>query len=464
MKIKEFDTIAAIATPVGIGGIGIVRISGEDAFNIANKIFYPRFKNDKNVKNFKTHTMTYGFIKNNKNQIIDEVLLSVMNAPKTYTCEDIVEINCHGGIKAVKNVLNIVLENGARLAQPGEFTKRAFINGRIDLSQAEAVIDVINAKTDASHIAAINNLDGKLKKSIQQNRNDILTIIANIEAGIDYPEHEDETMSYLNIKSETEKIKLNLEHLLKNADIGKIVKDGLKTVILGKPNVGKSSILNYFMKEERAIVSDIEGTTRDAICENVNIGEIFLNITDTAGLRQTDDVIEKIGVEKSKTLANKADLIFLVFDCSKKLDDEDFEILNFVKDKKVIIVANKVDLDINLDFNLLYKFIDKSYVIKTSVISETGFYDLIDKIKHLFFNGEININDEVLINNERNKNSIFNSINSLKNVLKSIESGIPQDILSIDLLDAYNYLGEVTGESLDEDVIDKIFSEFCLGK
>lgn len=465
MKIKEFDTIAAIATSFGEGGIGIIRVSGDDAFNIADKIFVPFDKNKKDLKinEYKSHTLTYGTIKDN-NGIIDEVLLSVMKAPKTYTCENVIEINCHGGKSSVKRVLNVVLKNGARIAENGEFTKRAFLNGRIDLSKAEAVIDIINAKTDISHKSAINRLEGKLKQKIDEYRNDIITMTAHIEASIDYPEHDDETITYNMIEENTKALILKVEKLLKTADTGRIVKEGIKTVILGKPNVGKSSILNMLLNEDRAIVSDIAGTTRDVLKEHLNINGVALNIVDTAGIRKTDDKIEKIGVEKSKEYAQDADLILLVLDNSKPLDKEDIEILNFIKNKKTLVLINKTDLNSNLDINSLKEHIKEENILMLSAKQDLGFDILKDKIETLFFEGEININEDILISNERNKNSLYNCIESLKNVLNTIETKMPEDFISMDLIEAYRYLGEITGESLDEDVIDKIFSEFCLGK
>ena len=465
MKIKEFDTITAISTSFGEGGIGIVRISGEDAFNIANKIFMPFSKEKQNLKisDYQSHTLTYGVIKDN-DDIIDEVLLTVMKAPKTYTCEDIIEINCHGGKSCVKRVLNTVLKNGARIAENGEFTKRAFLNGRIDLSKAEAVIDIINAKTDIGHKAAINRLEGKLKSKIDEYRNDIITMTAHIEASIDYPEHDDETMTYNMIEENTKNLILKVEKLLKTADTGRIIKEGIKTVILGKPNVGKSSILNILLNEDRAIVSDIAGTTRDVLKEYLNINGVALNIVDTAGIRKTNNEIEKIGVEKSKEYAKDADLILLVLDNSKPLDKEDIELLDFIKNKKFLTLINKTDLSPNLNVDTLKQYVKQENILKLSAKKDLGFDTLKDKIETLFFEGEININEDVLISNERNKNSLYNCIQSLKSVLNTIENKMPEDFISMDLIEAYRYLGEITGESLDEDVIDKIFSEFCLGK
>lgn len=465
MKIKEFDTIAAISTSFGNGGIGIIRISGENAFNISDKIFIPFDESKKNIKinDYKSHTLTYGVIKDNE-EIIDEVLLSVMKAPRTYTCENIIEINCHGGKNSVKRILNTVLKNGARIAENGEFTKRAFLNGRIDLSKAEAVIDIINSKTEIAHKSAMSRLEGKLKEKIDEYRNDIITITAHIEAAIDYPEHDDETMTYNMIEEKTKILISKIEYLLKTADTGRIIKEGIKTVILGKPNVGKSSILNLLLNEDRAIVSNIAGTTRDILKEYLNINGIALNIIDTAGIRETNDEIEKIGVERSKEYAKDADLILLVLDNSKEIDNEDLEILNFIKNKKFIVLINKSDLENKFNIEKLYEYTNKENILKISAKQDTGFEKLIERIEKLFFEDQIDVNEDILISNERNKNSLYNSIESLKNVLTTIENKMPEDFISMDLIEAYRYLGEITGESLDEDVIDKIFSEFCLGK
>lgn len=461
MKINLDDTIAAISTPIGNGGIGIVRISGDESIDIINKIFVP-FKN-KNIKDVKSHTIHYGNIVYN-NVVIDEVLVMLMKKPNTYTKEDIIEINCHGGIKSTQRVLQSVLKSGARLAENGEFTKRAFLNGRIDLSQAEAVIDIINAKTELSHKSAINRLEGKLSEKVKQFRNDILTMTAHIEASIDYPEHDIEDLTYEKIKNDTNILIDKINKLLETADTGKIINEGIQTAILGKPNVGKSSLLNVLIEEERAIVTDIPGTTRDVLQEYVNINGIALNIVDTAGIRNTDDIIEKIGVEKSKYYAEQSQLIFFVVDASREIDNEDIEILNLIKNKKVIVLINKVDLEVIADYNKIYEFADKKYVIEISAKNEFGIDKLYSLIKNLFFEGIINIDDNILISSERNKISLFNAIKSLENVIDTIEAKMPEDFISIDLMESYKYLGEIIGDSIEEDIIDKIFSEFCLGK
>ncbi len=462
----EFDfdnTIAAISTPVGAGGIAIVRMSGKDSISILEKVFKPF--GGKKVADLKSHTVTYGHIVDDE-KIIDEVLVIFMKGPKSYTREDVVEINCHGGIKVVKSVLNTLIKYGADMAMPGEFTKRAFLNGRIDLSQAEAVIDLINAKTELSERASINRLEGRLSQRVKDIREEILTVTAHIEANIDYPEHEDETMTYKMVTEKTGEAIKKVSHLIDTADIGKIIKEGIKTVIIGKPNVGKSSLMNCLIDEDRAIVTDIPGTTRDILEEHINIKGVPLNIIDTAGIRDTDDVIEKIGVEKSLEYAKIADFIFLVLDGSKELTDEDTEIFEFIKEnsKKAVVLINKSDLEQNIDKNRIFEYIDKEYVLTVSVKNNYGIDELFEKIKDLFFNGEIDVDDEAIVSNERNKASLIKAKKSLENVLDTIDNKMPEDFLSMDLMQAYAYLGEIIGETVDEDVIDKIFSEFCLGK
>lgn len=455
-----FDTIAAISTPMGNGGIAIVRISGSNAIFVLDKIF----KCNKKAKEIKSHTINYGHIVDEQNNIVDEVLVNVMLAPKTYTKEDIVEINCHGGIVSVSRILELVLKNGARMAETGEFTKRAFLNGRIDLSQAEAVIDIINAKTTLSQQNAVNQLEGKLSKIVKEIRNDILLMIANIEASIDYPEHDMEQLNFKTIYKKTCDIKIQIQELLKTADKGKIIKEGIETVILGRPNVGKSSLLNTLLQEERAIVTDIAGTTRDILQEYVNILGIPLKLVDTAGIRETNDEIEKIGVEKAKEFAKHCDLIIFMIDGSLEISQLDIDILKEVQLKKIIVIVNKIDLKQKASLELIKEYIQESNIIKTSLTNKEGIEVLYNKIKELFFQGDISLSNDVLVSSIRNKNSINNSLNSLDQVIKTIDNGLPEDFISIDLQQSYKYLGEITGESLDEDIIDKIFKEFCLGK
>ncbi|MDO4300531.1 MAG: tRNA uridine-5-carboxymethylaminomethyl(34) synthesis GTPase MnmE [Clostridia bacterium] len=457
LKVNIDDTIAAISTATGNGGIGIVRLSGSEAVEICDKIFVS--PKGKKLSQQKSHTIHFGNIVY-EGKIIDEVLVSVMRAPNTYTREDVVEINTHGGYRAVTAVLNTVIKSGARMAEPGEFTKRAFLNGRIDLTQAEAVIDIINAKTDASREAAMLRLEGRLSKEIRNVREDILMMLAHIEAGIDYPEHDDEAMTYNLIADNTKKALKAVDRLISSADTGKIYKEGIKTVILGRPNVGKSSLLNAMLEEDRAIVTDIPGTTRDSLEEMLNVNGIPLNIIDTAGIRNTDDVIEQIGVEKSKSLAEQADLILLMFDGSRELSSEDRELIDLVKNKKTITLINKLDLEQKIDIEAL----NELEPVNISVKSDMGINDIYERIKEMFSFGDININNEVLISGERNKESLFKAKRYLENVMETVENRMPEDFITMDLTEAYAALGEITGEALEEDIIDKIFSEFCLGK
>ena len=457
LKINLSDTIAAVSTPIGSGGIGIVRISGSEAVDIANGLFVPH--KGKSLAERKSHSISYGRLVY-KGQVCDEVLVSLMRAPNTYTREDVVEINCHGGIRAVTAVLEAVLKSGARLAEPGEFTKRAFLNGRLDLTQAEAVIDIINAKTDKSREAALKRLDGRLCRKIRSLREDILTMIAHIEAAIDYPEHDDETMTYSMIEEGVRSVTMQVQNLINGADIGRIYNEGIRTVILGKPNVGKSSLLNAVIDEERAIVTDIPGTTRDVLEELINIGGIPLKLVDTAGIRDTDNAIEKIGVEKSRKLAAEADLVLLMLDGSRELSDDDRELIALSEDKKRIVLVNKTDLHQNITAEEL-KGLDPVFL---SVKADKGLDELYDRIKSMFFSGDIAENEEALISNERNKNSLYKAKLHLDNVLETVNNRMPEDFISMDLTQAYEALGEITGESLEEDIIDKIFSEFCLGK
>lgn len=450
------DTIAQISTPLGTGGISIIRISGSESINILSKVF----KGKKDANEIKSHTINYGNIVNSENKVIDEVLVSVMYAPNTYTKENVVEINCHGGIKTVQTVLLEVLKNGARLADAGEFTKRAFLNGRLDLSQAEAVIDVINAKTNLQQEVALNQLKGSLSNEIINFRQAILRLLAQIEASIDYPEHDMEENNLLEIEKEVKDLKCKVQNLVDTSDTGKILREGIQTVILGKPNVGKSSLLNVLLNEDRAIVTDVAGTTRDILQEYVNIKDIALKIIDTAGIRDTEDKIEKIGVQRSKEYALKADLVLLVLDGSRELEEEDIEIMDFIKNKKSIILINKNDLDPKINLG----GIKQENIINISTLNKDGLDLLIDEIRNLFFKGEINTNDEMFICSLRHKGLLNKAIDSLNLVLTAIEGGFTEDFITIDLMDAYKSLGEIIGETVDEDVIEAIFSEFCLGK
>lgn len=455
------DIIAAISTPIGAGGIGIVRISGNGAIELSDKFF--KSKNDVKLINKKSHTLTYGYIIDN-DKIIDEVLVSVMKAPNTYTKDDIVEINCHGGIIVTNKVLEIVLKNGARLSEPGEFTKRAFLNGRIDLTQAEAVIDVINSKTDLSRQVAVNQLGGSLKNKVSKIRDGLITMVATLEVAIDYPEHELDESTYDDMYNKCQSMKDSIENLLNSSNKGKIIREGIQTVILGKPNVGKSSLLNRFLNEERAIVTDIPGTTRDTVEEYINIEGVPVKIIDTAGIRNTDDTVEKMGVEKSKDFAKKSDLILMLLDGSRNLDEDDIEILDLIKDKKALVLINKLDLQQKIKIEEVKKYISEENIIFISVKDDSGIDELVKRLKDMFFEGEININDEVLVGNVRHRNSLFNASEALKKAMETISLSMPEDFISMDLQEVNKYLGEITGDSVDEEIIDRIFSQFCLGK
>lgn len=457
----ETETIAAIATAMSNSGIGIIRISGNEAVAIADKMF-KSVKEGKSLADVKSHTVHFGHIVDGKN-IVDEVLVTVMRAPNTYTREDVVEINCHGGVVVLRKVMELVLKNGARPAEAGEFTKRAFLNGRIDLSQAEAVIDVINAKNEYALSNSVGQLRGRISAKIKDIRNDILNQIAYIEAALDDPEHmslegyDEELMNKLkNIMSQ-------LEKLIESSDNGRVISEGINTVILGKPNAGKSSFLNAVLGTERAIVTDIEGTTRDTLEEHINIHGISLNIIDTAGIRDTKDVVEKIGVSKAKELALEADLIVYIIDTSKPIDDNDREIMELIKGHKAIILFNKSDLEAVVDKTDI-DVSENTPVISISAKQQLGIEEFENAIKELFFNGELKFNDEVYITNARQKNDIRQAYESMKLVRNSVEKHMPEDFFTIDLMNAYELLGRVVGESVEDDLADKIFREFCMGK
>ena len=454
------DTIAAIATAVSNSGIGIIRVSGDDAIEVVDKLFVSA--KGKKLIDAKTHTVHYGHIEF-EGKIIDEVLVTVMKSPNTYTRENVCEVNCHGGVVVVNKVFDAILKSGARVAEPGEFTKRAFLNGRIDLSQAEAVIDVINSKNEYALNNSVRQLKGSVSKTIKKVREDILNEIAFIEAALDDPEHISLENYSEELLQKTDNIIEVLDKLLKSSDNGKVLKEGIRTVILGKPNAGKSSFLNAIIGEERAIVTDIEGTTRDSLEESINIGGISLCMIDTAGIRDTEDIVEKIGVERSKKLADEADLIIYIIDSSKKLDENDYEIMDIIKDKKYIVLMNKSDLYSNVDLSQL-GFIDKDKIINISAKYNEGIDDFCERIKEMFFEGNIDFNNEIFITNARQKNDIYEAYNSIKLVKNSIEDGMPEDFFSIDLMNAYEYFGRVIGESLEDDLVNQIFSKFCMGK
>lgn len=455
-------TIAAISTATGNGGIGIIRMSGKKCFDILEKIFIPYNKENSEIKGY---TLKFGYIINPKTkEKIDEVLVSYFIAPKSYTTENMCEINSHGGIIVEKNILQLCLENGAELAEPGEFTKRAFLNGRIDLTQAESVIDLINSKTDNEAKASIKQLEGILSKQIQEIRKKLLDIMADINANIDYPEYDIEEVTNNKVDRVLKEIKQELTKLSNSFQDGKILKEGVKTIILGKPNAGKSSLLNTILKEERAIVSEYAGTTRDTIEEFVNIKGIPLKLIDTAGIRKTEDKIEEIGVKRALKLSEEADLIIAIFDASKELDGEDYEILNIIKDKKSIVLLNKIDIDdINLNENSKLKNASEN-ILKISAKNGEGIEKLYELISNMFGKKEISMNDGIIITNIRHKNQIDKAITSVNEALLSSEQGLPIDIVSIPIKQILYDLSVITGEDVSEDIINEIFSKFCLGK
>lgn len=455
------ETIAAIATSVSNSGISIIRVSGDEALTIGNKIF-KSIKSDFRLIESKSHTVHYGYIMDNE-RIVDEVLITVMKAPNTYTKEDTIEINCHGGVLVTKNVLETVVKNGARIAEPGEFTKRAFLNGRIDLSQAEAVIDVINAQNDYALTSSVNQLKGSVSSKIRELREMILDNIAFIEAALDDPEHISMDNYDEELAQTVDIIKKELKKLIDSADNGRIITEGIKTVILGKPNAGKSSLLNILVGEERAIVTDVAGTTRDTLEENINLNGISLNVIDTAGIRDSQDIVEKIGIEKAKNLANNADLIIYVVDSSVELDDNDKNIINIIKDKKSIILLNKIDLNQVVEKSTLEKLTDKP-ILSISAKEEKGIEEFSELINSLFIKGEISMNNEVYITNARQKSMILAAYESICQVENSIKKEMSEDFYSIDLMSAYESLGLVVGESVEDDLVNQIFSKFCMGK
>ena len=457
--MKVVDTIAAIATASGNSGIGIIRV--DEAVEIVDKIF-KSVNSDKKLVNVKSHTINYGHIVDN-DKVIDEVLVSVMNGPHSYTGEDVVEINCHGGMIVIRKILEIVLKNGARTAEPGEFTKRAFLNGRMDLSQAEAVMDVINAKNEFALSSSIEQLNGRVSEKIKSLRKKIIYNIAFIESALDDPEHISIDGYSDKLSKILEEVNGELSRLINNFDNGRIVKEGVKTVILGKPNAGKSSLLNLLLGEERAIVTDIEGTTRDTLEESINLNGVFLNLIDTAGIRDSEDVVEQIGVNKAKELAEKSDLVIFVADASKELDENDKEIINLIKDKQAIVLLNKSDLGTIINEKNVSEF-DNKPVITFSAKTGDGLDELENKIRDLFYEGKVKYNDELYITNARQKESLINAKNSIEEVIKSVENDMPEDFYSIDLMDAYTYLGQIIGESVEDDLVNEIFSKFCMGK
>lgn len=455
------DTIAAIATAMSNSGIGIVRISGDEALEVADRVFRPK-KGSRKVSDMETHTIHYGYVVDD-DEVVDEVMLLIMKAPRSYTCEDTIEIDCHGGVLVMKKILETVLKYGARPAEPGEFTKRAFLNGRIDLSQAESVIDVINAQNELALKSSVSQLQGAVLEKIKDIRAVVLHEIAFIESALDDPEH----VSLDGYPEQLHEIMTDahakVKKLLDSSDNGKMLKEGINTAIVGKPNAGKSSLLNILVGEERAIVTEIAGTTRDILQEQIQIGGIGLNVIDTAGIRDTEDVVEKIGVNKSREYIEKADLIIYVVDSSTELDENDREIIEAIQDKKAIVLLNKSDLDSKTDAEKLKTCLDKP-ILSISAKNRTGIQELEDLIEEMFFSGKLSFNNEVYITNIRHKNALTEAESSLNMVLQSIDDGMPEDFFTIDMMNAYETLGTIIGESVGEDLVNEIFSKFCMGK
>ena len=454
-------TIAAISTAVSASGIGIIRISGEESMDVISRIYRSK-GGKKDIRKVVSHTIHYGYIYD-REELVDEVLVMIMKAPRTFTGEDTVEIDCHGGVYAMNRVLETVLKNGAKIAEPGEFTKRAFLNGRLDLSQAEAVMDVIQAKNQYALNSSMSQLKGSVKKVITQIRSDLIYHIAYIESALDDPEHislDGYPKELLKVVRTQEK---EIDHLISTAADGKMIREGIRTVILGKPNAGKSSMLNLLTGENRAIVTDIAGTTRDVLEEYINLHGITLKMADTAGIRQTEDVVERIGVGRARELAKDADLILYVVDSSTPLDENDREIIGMLEGKKAIVLYNKTDLAPAVTIEEINKLVSHP-VIPVSTKEETGIRELEEEIRRLFFQGEITFNDQVYITNARHKEALTEALESLKMVEQSILGGMPEDFFSIDLMSAYESLGRIIGESVGEDLVNEIFSKFCMGK
>ena len=454
------DTIAAIATAMTSSGIGIIRISGGQAFEVIEKIF--KKKNGEKIDLSRSHTVQYGYICD-QDEVIDEVLVLIMKGPHSYTAEDTVEIDCHGGVLMMKKILETVIQYGARPAEPGEFTKRAFLNGRIDLSQAEAVIDVINAQNEYALKSSVSQLKGKMSEKVKVLREKIIYEIAYIESALDDPEHISLDGYGEELAKKLEPMVKELERLIASADNGKVMSEGVKTVILGKPNAGKSSLMNVLVGEERAIVTDIAGTTRDTLEEHIRLRGISLNVVDTAGIRDTEDVVEKIGVTKARTAAEDADLIIYVVDASVPLDENDRDIIEMIRNRKAVVLLNKTDLEQVVSVEELEKQTGHR-VIPVSAKEETGIEELEKEIQSMFYQGDIDFNDEVYVTNIRHKTALTESLSSLKLVQKSIEDGMPEDFYSIDLMNAYEELGSIVGEAVEDDLVNEIFSKFCMGK
>lgn len=455
------DTIAAIATSMTSSGIGIIRISGEDAFSIAERVFRP-YKKNKKLSEQDTYTVHYGNIVDGE-EIIDESIVLLMRGPHSYTAEDTVEIDCHGGVFVMKKILELVIRKGARPAEPGEFTKRAFLNGRIDLSQAEAVIDVIQARNDYALKSSLGQLRGSVLEKIKSIREKVIYEIAYIESALDDPEHISLDGYPEKLKEKVEELLEESEKLLISADQGRVLREGIRTVIVGKPNAGKSSLLNVLVGDDRAIVTDIAGTTRDTLEEQIQIKGLSLNIVDTAGIRRTEDLVEKIGVDKARASMKDADLVLYVVDSSTELDENDDEIISMLKDQRVIVLLNKTDLDMVTSPEMVQKRLQKPSVC-ISAREETGIDEFAELLEEMFLDGKISFNDQVYLTNIRHRTAMENAKASFEKVLESISIGMPEDFFSIDLMDAYEVLGTILGESVGEDLVNEIFSKFCMGK
>lgn len=460
----EFDTIAAISTPMGEGAIAIVRLSGEEAVSIADQIY--EGKSQKRLSDAKSHTIHYGYIVDpDIGQKVEEVMVSVMRGPKTFTREDVVEINCHGGLVSVNRVLQLVIANGARLAEPGEFTKRAFLNGRIDLSQAEAVMDLIRAKTDRAMNVAMGQMEGRLSKLIQSLRQEILETLAHVEVNIDYPEYDDvEEMTHSMLIPKARHVRDEIKRLLQTSQQGKILREGLSTVIVGRPNVGKSSLLNSLVHENKAIVTDIPGTTRDVIEEYVNVRGVPLRLVDTAGIRETEDIVERIGVERSRQVLKEADLLLLVLNFNEELSQEDENLFEAVKGLETIVIVNKTDLPQKIDMEKVKGLSAGAPIITTSLLQEKGIDELEEAISSLFFAGSIEAGDMTYVSNTRHIGLLSQALKAIEEAIKGIEVGVPIDMVQIDFTRTWELLGEIIGDAVHESLIDQLFSQFCLGK
>lgn len=453
------ETIVAISSAIGEGAIGIIRMSGDEAFNIVNKIFKPKGSYNK-IENRK---MVFGEVVKD-NQVLDEVMTVYMAAPKTYTKEDVVEIYCHGGVIAIKRVLDYILEFNVVMAEPGEFTKRAFLNGRLDLSQAEAVMDLISAKTEKGFDVAYQQLEGSLSSKINKIRQELLKVVGHLEVCIDYPEEDIEEVTYPDILTSFNQVKKELQQLLSHSDNGRIIREGLKIAIIGKPNVGKSSLLNALLKEARAIVTDIAGTTRDVIEEHLNIQGIPIRIIDTAGIRKTSDQIEQIGVERSKEIFNQADMVLFVLNASEQLSDEDKELIELVSNKKSIIIVNKMDLESKIDWNHIERKFNERTIIKTSLLKDEGILEVEQAIVDMVYEGDIHASNNQLLSNARHIQAVKQSLQSIEAAIRATEDHMPYDFIEVDTFDCLESLGKITGETIENDIVKEIFGNFCLGK